>query len=354
MYFANMSMDFLISNLEQLSVHEVGNKNNGGQLYASAESIEVDDESLVALLQHYFFKPFTNQEFWQFTSSNEDVNLNPIYSFTQQIFNQTSSFHFQSINIAKHLFECTNHPNIKDGDLYVAYISNVKLGDEMCDAIGIFKSEHKEPFLKAKRKGKLYAINADEGINIDKLDKGCIILKLNEEQGYKIAIIDKAGRGAEASYWKDDFLQIKTCADDYNYTRNFLNVAKAYVTQKLNEEFEVTKADQIDLLNKSVNYFKENERFVAEDFAASVFEDSTVINSFNSFKQTMQTDGDLDMADGFAINTQAVKKQARIFKSVLKLDKNFHIYIHGNRNLIERGEDQNGRKYYKIYYDNEE
>ena len=88
-----MSMDFLISNLEHLSVHEVGNKNNGGQLYASAESIEVDDESLVALLQHYFFKPFTNQEFWHFTSSNEDVNLNPIYSFAQQIFNQTSSFH---------------------------------------------------------------------------------------------------------------------------------------------------------------------------------------------------------------------------------------------------------------------
>jgi len=72
----------------------------------------------------------------QFTSSNEDVNLNPIYSFAQQIFNQTSSFHLQSINIAKHLFECTNHPNIKDGDLYVAYISNVKLGDEMCDAVG--------------------------------------------------------------------------------------------------------------------------------------------------------------------------------------------------------------------------
>jgi hypothetical protein len=349
-----MSMDFFTSNLEQLSVHEVGNKNNGGQLYASADSLEVNDESLVALLQHYFLKPFTQQEFWQFTSSNDDVNLNPVYSFAQQIFNQTSSFHLQTINIAKHLFECTNHPNIKDGDLYVAFISHVKLGDDICDAIGIFKSEHKEPFLKTKRKGKEFSINADEGINIDKLDKGCIILNLNEDLGYKVAIVDKAGRGAEASYWKDDFLQVKTCADDYNYTRNFLNVAKAYVTQQLTEEFEVTKADQIDLLNKSVNYFKENDRFVAEEFAASVFEDSTVINSFNSFKKNMQTDGDLDMADGFDINTQAVKKQARIFKSVLKLDKNFHIYIHGNRNLIERGEDDNGRKFYKIYYDNEE
>ena len=349
-----MSMDFFTCNISHLSVHEVGNKNNGGQLYASSQNIEVDDENLIALLQHYFLKPFTQQEFWQFTSSNDDVNLNPVYSYAKQVFDNPESFHLQSINMAKHLFECTNHPNIKDGDLYVAYLHHAKVGDEICDAIGLFKSEQKEAFIKTKRKGKEYDIKADEGINIDKLDKGCIIFNLNEDIGYKIAIIDKAGRGAEASYWKDDFLQVKTCADDYNFTRNFLNVTKAYVTQQLTEEFEVSKADQIDLLNKSVNYFKDNERFVAEDFAATVFEDKSVINSFNQFKNTMQHDADLDLSDGFDINNQAVKKQARVFKSVLKLDKNFHVYIHGNRNLIEKGEDDNGRKYYKLYYDNEE
>ena len=349
-----MSMDFFTCNISHLSVHEVGNKNNGGQLYASSQNLEVDDENLIALLQHYFLKPFTQQEFWQFTSSNDDVNLNPVYSYAKQVFDNQGSFHLQSINMAKHLFECTNHPNIKDGDLYVAYLHHAKVGDEICDAIGLFKSEQKEVFIKTKRKGKEYDIKADEGINIDKLDKGCIIFNLNEDIGYKIAIIDKAGRGAEASYWKDDFLQVKTCADDYNFTRNFLNVTKAYVTQQLTEEFEVSKADQIDLLNKSVNYFKDNERFVAEDFAATVFEDKSVINSFNQFKNTMQHDADLDLSDGFDINNQAVKKQARVFKSVLKLDKNFHVYIHGNRNLIEKGEDDNGRKYYKLYYDNEE
>lgn len=53
------------------------------------------------------------------------------------------------------------------------------------------------------------------------------------------------------------------------------------------------------------------------------------------------------------ISPQAVKKQARIFKSVLKLDKNFHIYIHGNRELIQQGTEKDGRKYYKIYFENE-
>ena len=50
--------------------------------------------------------------------------------------------------------------------------------------------------------------------------------------------------------------------------------------------------------------------------------------------------------------TQAVKKQARVFKSVIKLDKNFHIYVHGNRELIEKGYDgAMGKHYYKIYFD---
>ena len=48
-----------------------------------------------------------------------------------------------------------------------------------------------------------------------------------------------------------------------------------------------------------------------------------------------------------------MKKQSRAFKSVLKLDKNFHIYIHGDRELIEQGGDKDGRKFYKIYYEDE-
>ncbi|OAV70416.1 50S ribosomal protein L22/unknown domain fusion protein [Bacteroidales bacterium Barb4] len=35
------------------------------------------------------------------------------------------------------------------------------------------------------------------------------------------------------------------------------------------------------------------------------------------------------------------------------IDKDFHIYVHGNRDLIEQGIDENGRKFYKIYYQEE-
>ncbi|MDR2511118.1 MAG: nucleoid-associated protein, partial [Bacteroidales bacterium] len=54
----------------------------------------------------------------------------------------------------------------------------------------------------------------------------------------------------------------------------------------------------------------------------------------------------------FVISDSAVKKQSRTFKSVIKLDKNFHIYVHGDSNLIQQGEDDKG-KFYKIRYQEE-
>ena len=62
---------------------------------------------------------------------------------------------------------------------------------------------------------------------------------------------------------------------------------------------------------------------------------------------------DIRIEDEFGISDSAVKKQARSYKSVIKLDRNFHIYVHGNRNLLEQGEDEKG-KFYKVYYQEEE
>lgn len=45
-------------------------------------------------------------------------------------------------------------------------------------------------------------------------------------------------------------------------------------------------------------------------------------------------------------------KQNETIKSVIRLDNNFHIYVHGDRKKIEKGEDKKG-KYYKVYYTEE-
>ena len=85
----------------------------------------------------------------------------------------------------------------------------------------------------------------------------------------------------------------------------------------------------------------------------SVFQSEELIESFRSFDNSYRDNNDIELANSFDISSQAVKKQVRAFKKVLKLDKNFHIYIHGNKELIEQGVEKDGRKYYKIYYNDE-
>ena len=73
---------------------------------------------------------------------------------------------------------------------------------------------------------------------------------------------------------------------------------------------------------------------------------------FNQYSSSFQKDYDIEITDNFSISDSAVKKQNRLIKKVIKLDKNFDIYIHGNSELLEQGEDKKG-KYYKVYYNNE-
>ena len=61
------------------------------------------------------------------------------------------------------------------------------------------------------------------------------------------------------------------------------------------------------------------------------------------------------LEDNFDISETAVKKQARIMKSVIKLDKNFHVYVHGKRDMITRGYDHERQmRYYQLYFNEED
>ena len=88
------------------------------------------------------------------------------------------------------------------------------------------------------------------------------------------------------------------------------------------------------------------------EFTNEVIGNPEIIERFNQYSSSFQKDYDIEITDNFSISDSAVKKQNRLIKKVIKLDKNFDIYIHGNSELLEQGEDKKG-KYYKVYYNNE-
>ncbi|MDR3056942.1 MAG: nucleoid-associated protein, partial [Prevotella sp.] len=303
------------------------------------------------LLLHYFVSPFKSQEYYCFYH-NSDLKYNEVYGFVSGIFNTPDSLYKNSVNLAKHLYEQSTHPKIKGGEFYTVYFKDCIIDGETVDAVGLFKSENKDTFLKVFPSGEGFEIESQQGININKLDKGCLIFNTEKENGYIVAVVDNTNKGAEAQYWIDDFLHVRQRKDEYHNTQNILSLCKNFVKNELPQHFEVSKADQVDLLNKSVKFFKENDNFSMANFANEVIEHPDIIESFNQYKSSFQQDYDIEIADNFTISESAVKKQVRSFKSIIKLDENFDIYIHGDRNLIEQGEDKKG-KYYKVYYKEE-
>lgn len=346
-------LDYSVSTLDEVSVHRVGNKNNEEELLISKHRLDISDRTVEELLQKYFLQSFKADEYFNFTFSDGDHNMNPMFKYCSDIFEGITDFHLNSINMAKYLYDASNHPMIKSGDIFVAHFSKLMVDYQEVKAIGIFKSENKYPFLKLQPDSKEFVISSEEGIQIDKPDKACLIFNVERDNGYKICIIDKTNKSEEAQFWKERFLQLTPCKDEYHNTKDFLDIAKNFVTKTLPENFEVNKSDQIDLLNRSMEYFKTHDTFDKQEFVEEVFQDEQVIESFQQFDQTYRKENNLELEDSFDINLSAVKKQARVFKSILKLDRNFHIYIHGNKDLIVPGVEKDGRKFYKIYYEEE-
>lgn len=353
-YFRNEFFRRMI-NLDNCSiakciVHKVGNKLRDEKLELSRTQLVITEE-MEKVLHLYFLKYFKqNNELHQFHHDIE-LSMNEVYNCAEKLF-EGGQFNGAANNIARHLYEQARNASIKSGELFVALFEDIEINQTTCSGIGIFKSERKDEYLRLDEADHEIEIAVETGINPGKLDKGCLILNTGDEEGFTVLTYEQ--NSAETDYWRKEFLSIRPRNDSYQQTKNYLSLCREFVQDKLDSEFNVTKADKIDLLNRSVEYFKEKEDFKAKEFAEEVFEDPDVIKSFKKFQREYVSENEGEFEDNFEISHQAVKKQARIFKSVLKLDKNFHIYIHGDRNLIEQGTEKDGRKFYKIYFEKEQ
>ncbi len=337
--------------LSKIIVHKVGNRINQESLILSQEELQLE-EDMKELLEDFFLKAFKSEEQFCFYSDTYLVN-NPVYSSVSEIFEDKNKFVYEAENIAQHLYDIAENPRVQSGELFIVYFEGEENADgNKIDSIGIFKTENKNPFLKIFPQNEAFEIEKDYGIGLSKLDKGALIYNSSKETGYAVSVVDNNKNG-DMYYWFEDFLKVKQRDDEYFQTQETLTVYKEYITKQLPQEFETTKADQADFLNKSINFFKEKETFDFDEFTKEVLEDPNVIESFSNFKSDYEQEMQVSISEDFAISEAAVKKQSRGFKSVIKLDKNFHIYVHGDRKLIETGQDEKG-KYYRLYFEEEQ
>lgn len=341
--------------IENLSLHRVGNKNKNENLFLSAEPFSLNDETS-GLLKEYFFRPFREKEENYFKFSNEvDLEYNAIFNIISDIFDEPATTHANSKKIAAHLFEQSNHPHIKSGEVYVAYLTGLFLDNVKVDAVGIFKSEMKQDFLQFAEKGSNLDILVQQGININKLDKGCLIFNVQKEDGYKVLSVDS--NRYDAKYWLENFLDVDVLADENFYTKNYLkfcqNFAKDVVLPAEDKQQEVL------FMNRAVNHFAKNDAFEETNFLNEVMENPELIPEFKSYKVDKGAKYSIEDISSFDIANKAVSEARKKIKSVIHLDTNIQIKLdfinpESAEKFIEKGWDEDRQMYYYLVYFNKE
>lgn len=343
--------DFSIAKISKLIVHLVGNKVKEEKLTISSQLTEILEESAEQHMTRFFFSSFKFDLSYNFEHES-DINLNEIYHYCSKIFADDSDFVQQSANIARHLYEVSTHPNIKMGELYIAYIKNCIVEGTTTDIIGIFKSESKDIYLDSIIKQNKIDVLFKKGISINKLDKGCLICNMGTMLPSKVFIVDTSRN--DAHYWRKMFLNVQEATDEYTRTATVLKACKQFVKKECTA---IEPQEKISLLNNSVRYFETHESFKMDDFTSHVFQDSSVSTEFKKYLEIAVPEKSFEKP--FDISEKAITSVKKSIKNLIKLDNNVEIRINTQADkvekVVEKGFDtEKQMHYYKIYYVNEE
>ena len=344
-------MNFANAELGEIAIHRVGNKHRATRNFISPALYDLD-EATRELLHNFFLKPMKRQvdNLHRFVHT-EDVNLNEMNNFAKTIFTDRESLLTESVNILEHLYRQSTHPSIKTGEVYFVFIDGIVVLDEVVSAIGIFKTEQKSQFFQVRPDGDMLAIKKQKGININKLDKGCLILNTAMDSGYRVLHVDN--NQYDAAYWYHNFLGLDYVKNENFHTRNYLQLCNGF-----SEEVVASGADrgeQIKFLSNSVDYFTSNEVFDLEDFTKTVIPEPEAAKEFQAYHETYIP----EKTNGFNISKSATKSASRKFKSTIKLDTGIQIKLdvfnpESSRQFMERYYDEDKGMYcYKIFFNEE-
>lgn len=343
------------AHIESISLHRVGNKSKNEPLFLSEAPFALTDE-MAGLLKEYFFKPFREKEENYFKFYHEvGLEFNTTFTAISKIFNVPAQAHAASKNISTHLFEQSNHPHIKSGEVYVVHFSNVVIDNQKTDAVGIFKSELKQDFLQFGEKGHNLEILIRQGINVNKLDKGCIVFNTDPQEGYKVLSVDS--NRYDTKYWLENFLGLIPVTDENFYTKNYLkfcqNFAKDVVLPAEDKQQEVL------FMNRAVNHFAKNDAFEETHFLNEVLENPDLIPEFKHYKVEKGPKYSIEDVSHFDIANKAVSEARRKIKNVINLDTNIQIKLdfinpQSAEKFVEKGWDEERQMYYYLVYFNKE
>ncbi|MCR5712776.1 MAG: nucleoid-associated protein [Prevotella sp.] len=329
-----------VNRIEAATIQIVGNKTRGEGLSSAYTLADVSDcnDFLVQLIE----KSFPMDDLKCFTYI-ESLELNPVYQFVSKIFDDREEFLKQSVNIATFLYDQSVHPNIRSGELYVL-LMQCEYKRNTLEAIAILKSEKKDPFLATDNDGRDITVRTIYGTGLKGLDKGCLILNTDRENGYLVGTIDNTNNGSDAQYWTESFLHVTNCEDDYHQTVRLMDMCKGFVKQQSELEGAI-------MAKKAADIFASGETLPVESLADMICQDEKQKEEFAAFRQSFEEEHGCFSEEVNVVKKAAIRKPVTKL-TALKLGSDFEVKVLNPEAKIEGGVDKkSGKKYYTLYYE---
>lgn len=333
--------------IEKIIIHQVG---NGGreELCLFSENSTTPSASLESLLLEHYLLPLTElEDTFEFNmdelsdeasataesfNSDKDQITNLIADYSERIFTDRDSFQKVSIDIAKHLYSVTNHPNISGGDFIIILFSGIfssiedsseALSFEPSFALGIFKVESKDDYLDIFDNHGTLEFVEKEGISLKDIQKGALIFA----HDYSVLAIDSLKK--RTKYWHDDFLNLKPKQTEVAELK-----ASKELYQGLSKRIEAPN-QRLEFNQRLEAHLDEHEEIKfsdLENYSRSFVEEPDIHRVFNAVQNRSGFEIDRDIAvpsAEFREKSKGIMKKMSVAKGVDLMISNPDTYLNG-------------------------
>ena len=341
-----------------LVLAKVGHPQRDEPLQTSKEVFKIEEKDQEPLAT-IFLKPFKNLTAHRF-SHHSSLDQHEMNAYAAAIFTSDDGLLEKGCDIAKRLYAKSNHPNIKSGDLCISLIKDIDIDGQLTQGLCILKSESVVPFLSISTRDGDLELHTEQGINPEKIDKGCLILNHLATKGFYVLTFDRTG--SDSRFWVRDFLGVVPITDSPFLTNKYANMAVAFLEKEKKDSPKPTGGDDAppwDTANASreaITYFEEKQNFSLQEFEEEVLKTPEAKAKFAEHRSKVEEEQGHRLEDSFEISKKDVTKAKNKIKTVMKLDTGAEIRLKPALaakpdTILEHGFDEGKKmKFIKIFF----
>lgn len=338
-----------------LVLAKVGNPSRDESLQTSKRVFQVEDADQPTLTG-IFLKPFRNLVGQRF-HHHATLEKHEMNACATAVFGDPASLLENGCEIARRLHSKSSHPNIKAGDLCISLVEGILMDGEPKRAICILKSESVTPFLSILAKDGDLQLSTEQGINPEKIDKGCLILDHFPHKGYCVMTFDRAG--SESRFWIRDFLGVVPISDASLMTKRIAEMAVTAVATTEPDGGGDDGAPPWDVnlaARDALSYLDGKKKFSLQEFEEQALRTPAAKARFAEQRKRIEEEEGVTLGEDFDISKRDVTKARKLMKSVMRLDTGVEIRLKPKvvdkpDAVLEKGFDEaKGMKFIKVYF----